>query len=61
MDYRIVHFKKKFEKSAITDGAKQATVVSYDAPEQKIPFGKQNNAIEITLPELTLWNLVIFD
>ena len=35
--------------------------VSYDAPEQKIPVGKQNSAIEITLPELTLWSLIMFE
>ncbi len=40
---------------------KQATVASYDAPEQKIQVSKQNSAIEITLPELKLWSLVIFD
>jgi hypothetical protein len=57
----LTQVKISFEKSAITDVVKQATIVSYDVPEQKIPVGKQDSAIEITLPELTLWSLVIFD
>jgi len=57
----LAQVKISFEKSAIANVVKQATVASYDAPEQKIPVGKQNSAIEITLPELTLWSLVIFE
>ena len=58
---KMAQVKISFEKSAISDFMKKATVVSYDAPERKIPVGKHNGAIEITLPELTLWSLVIFD
>jgi hypothetical protein len=50
-----------FEKPTIMDAIKEATLVSYDAPEQKIPVSKNNSTIEITLPELNLWSLVIFD
>jgi hypothetical protein len=57
----LAQVKISFEKSAIADVVKQATIVSYDAPEQKIQVSKQNSAIEITLPELKLWSLVIFD
>ncbi len=57
----LAQVKISFEKSAIADVVKQATVVSYDTPEQKIPVGKQNSTIKITLPELNLWSLIIFD
>ena len=57
----LAQVKISFEKSAIANVARQATVASYDAPQQKIQVGKQNSAIEITLPELRLWSLVIFD
>jgi hypothetical protein len=57
----LTQVKISFEKSAIVDVVKQAIVMSYDAPEQKIPVGKQKSAIEITLPELTSWSLVVFD
>ncbi len=57
----LVQIKISFIKSSIVDAIKNATVVSYDAPEQKIPINKRNNTIEITLAELNLWNLVIFD
>ncbi len=57
----LAKVKVSFEKSAIADVLRQATVASYNAPVQKIPVGEQNSAIEITLPKLTLWSLVIFD
>ena len=57
----LAKVKISFEKSAIADVVRQATVASYDAPVQKIPVSEQNSAIEITLPKLTLWSLVIFD
>ena len=57
----LAQVKISFEKSAIVDVVKQAMVVSYDAPEQKMPVGKKNSTIEITLPELRLWSLIIFD
>ena len=50
-----------FEKPIIVDTLKEATLVSYDVPEHKIPVSKKNSTIEITLPELNLWSLVIFD
>lgn len=53
--------KISFEKSAIANIPKQATIVSYNAPDQKIAIYKQKNTIDITLPVLTLWSLVIFD
>jgi hypothetical protein len=57
----LAKVKISFEKSAISDVMRQAMVASYDAPVQRIPIVKQNSAIEIMLPELTLWSLVIFD
>jgi hypothetical protein len=53
--------KISFEKSAIANVPEQATIVSYNAPDQKITIYKQKNTIDITLPVLTLWSLVIFD
>ena len=57
----LAQVKISFEKSALKGVVNQATVASYDAKEQKIPVGRQNSAIEITIPELRLWTLVIFD
>jgi len=57
----LAQVKISFQESAIPDAVKQATVASYDAPEQKTPVGRRNDTIEVTLPELKLWSLVIFD
>ncbi len=48
-----------FDNPAIANEVKQATIASFDAPEQMIPVGRQDETITITIPELNLWNLVI--
>ncbi|UCG57773.1 MAG: hypothetical protein JSU70_23275 [Phycisphaerales bacterium] len=58
---RLPQAKISFEESAIAGGVKQATIMSYDAPEREVPVGSKNGEIEITLADLKLWSLVVFD
>jgi len=49
-----------FKNLAIVNKVKQATIASFDAPEQKIPIKRKDGTITITIPKLNLWSLVIF-
>lgn len=56
----LTQVKISFKNLAIANEIKQSTIASFDTPEQKIPVGRQDGKIEITIPELNLWSLIIF-
>ena len=57
----LAQVKISFEEPSMPDVGGQARILSYDAPEQRVPVKRQNGVAEITLPELKLWKLIIVD
>ena len=57
----LAEVKISFEEPSIRGTAEWARVLSYDAPEQRIPVRRKDGLTQITLPELRLWTLVVFD
>jgi hypothetical protein len=53
--------KISFEKPSVPNAMEQARVLSYDAAERIIPVTKRDEMREIILPELKLWNMVVFE
>ncbi|MFH1719341.1 MAG: hypothetical protein ABIF19_18465 [Planctomycetota bacterium] len=57
----LTQVKISFKNLTIANEVKQATIACFNTPEQKIPVVRQDETIELTIPELNLWSLVIFD
>ncbi len=53
--------KIRFDGMALDKSVEQATVLSYDADPQTIPVTRQENSVEVVLPRLTIWSLVLFE
>ena len=50
----------RFDRPAPDKSVTQATVLSYDAAPQTIPLSRQQSSIQVVLPRLTIWSLVVF-
>ena len=57
----LAHVPISFKKSLIEDTLKQARILSYDAAPLTIQVKEKDGMRQITLPELRLWNLVVFE